>query len=71
MRFGIEGMTFVLEDLWEVGLQFFYFEKYAFLPNDTLVYFNAVFMILKSLELTVRVIIAMKKEWNDKENFRF
>ena len=70
MRFGIEGMTFVLEDLWEVGIQFFYFEKYAFLPNDKLVYFNAVFMILKSLELTMRVIMAMKKEWKYKKSFR-
>ena len=64
-----ELITFLLEDFVEVGLQFFYFEKYSFMPNDTIVYINAFFMIYKALELTVRMIIWMKKDWNFKESF--
>ena len=64
-----EFITFLLEDFVEVGLQFFYFEKYSFMPNDTIVYFNALFMIYKALELTVRGIILMKKDWEDEESF--
>ena len=57
----------MLEDFAEVGLQFFYFEKYSFMPNDTIVYFNALFMIYKALEITVRMIIEMKEDWNDED----
>ena len=64
-----EMITFLLEDFVEVGLQFFYFEKYSFMPNDTIVYINALFMIYKALELTVRMIIWMKEDWIDKESF--
>ena len=67
-----ELITFLLEDFVEVGLQFFYFEKYSFMPNDTMVWFNALFMVLKALELTVRMSIAMKENWNvdvSKESF--
>ena len=60
-----EFISFMLEDFAAVGLQFFYFEKYSFMPNDTIVYINALFMIYKALELTVRMIIAMKEHWND------
>ena len=60
-----ELITFLLEDFVEVGLQFFYLEKYSFMPNDTIVYINAFFMIYKALELTVRMMIFMKKRWND------
>ena len=59
-----ELITFILEDFMEVGLQFFYFEKFSFMPNDMFVYLNAIFMIYKALELTVRMIIFMKKRWN-------
>ena len=68
-----ELITFLLEDFVEVGLQFFYFEKYSFMPNDTIVYINAIFMIYKAFEITVRMIIFMKEEWydefGDKESF--
>ena len=62
-----EFISFILEDFVEVGLQYFYFEKYSFLPTDILVYFNASFMILKALELTLRMIIRLKKDWPDDE----
>ena len=58
------ALSFILEDFVEVGLQFFYFEKYALMPNDLLVYFNAVIMVLKALELTVRMILELKRKWN-------
>ena len=72
MKAGEEFISFILEDFVEVGLQYFYFEKYSFLPNDTLVYFNASFMVLKALELTIRMIINMKKSWTrfGEESFR-
>ena len=65
MKVKQEIITFILEDWVEVGLQFFYFEKYSFMPNNTLVYFNALFMIYKALELTVRMIILIKEDWNE------
>ena len=68
MKLSQELITFLLEDFVEVGLQFFYFEKYSFMPNDTIVYINAIFMIYKALEVTVRVIIWMKQKWNDDDN---
>ena len=69
MKVGQELITFLLEDFVEVGLQFFYFEKYSFMPNDTIVYINALFMVYKALELTVRMIILMKEDWNYQESF--
>ena len=63
MKGSEELITFLLEDFVEVGLQFFYFEKYSFMPNDTIVYFNALFMIYKALELTVRMIMWMNERW--------
>ena len=71
MKGSQEFISFLLEDFVEVGLQFFYFEKYSFVPNDTLVYINALFMTYKALELTFRMIILIKEKWNDddKESF--
>ena len=66
MKLAEAALSFILEDFVEVGLQFFYFEKYALMPNDLLVYFNAVIMVLKALELTVRMILKLKKKWNPK-----
>ena len=63
-------VTFILEDFVEVGLQFFYFEKYTYMPNDILSYFKASFMICKALEPTVRVIMYVIKEWNDEWNVK-
>ena len=68
MKVKQEIITFFLEDWVEVFLQFFYFEKYSFMPDNTVI-FNAIFMVLKALELTVRQIIYMKREWNDEESF--
>ena len=65
MKLTEAAVSFILEDFVEVGLQFFYFEKYALMRNDLLVYFNAVIMVLKALELTVRMILELKKNWND------
>ena len=64
MKLTQEAITFILEDFVQIGLQFFYFEKYSFLPNDILVYFNATFMVLKALELTVRMLLWIKEDWN-------
>ena len=71
MKGGEELISFILEDFVEVGLQYFYFEKYSFLPNDILVYFNASFMVLKALELTIRMIIVMKEDWTDDDEESF
>ena len=57
------AISFILEDFVEVGLQFFYFEKFSFMSKDTLVYFNAVFMILKALDLTIRMLLWIKEYW--------
>ena len=59
------GISFILEDFVEVGLQYFYFEKYEFKPSDSFVIFNSVFMILKALEVTYRMIMFMKQRWSD------
>ena len=63
------SLGFILEDFVQVGLQFFYFEKFAFLPNDLLVYFNAMIMIFPALGFTYRIVKVMKKEWQDQESF--
>ena len=64
------GISFILEDFVAVGLQYFYFEKYEFKPSDSFVIFNSVFMILKALELTYRMIMLMKEGWTyGKESF--
>ena len=65
MKLAEAAVSFILEDFVEVGLQFFYFEKYALMPNDLLVYFNAVIMVYKALELTIRMILELKNQWND------
>ena len=57
------GISFILEDFVAVGLQYFYFEKYEFKPSDSFVIFNSVFMVLKALELTYRMIKWMKEDW--------
>ena len=59
-----ESVSFFLEDFVEVGLQYFYFEKFSFLPNDILALFNAVFMVLKALDLVIRMIILIKQKWH-------
>ena len=46
--------SFILEDFVQVGLQYYYFEKYAFMPLDLFAYINAGFMVFKALELTLR-----------------
>ena len=56
-----ELITFLLEDFVEVGLQFFYFEKYSFMPDDTVI-FNAAFMAVKSMLIAWRLNI-----WDDED----
>ena len=63
------SLNFMLEDFVQVGLQYFYFEKFAFQPNTLLVYFNAMIMMLKALELTYRILKEMKKKWKSQERF--
>ena len=65
MKLAEAAVSFILEDFVEVGLQFFYFEKYALMPNDLLVYLNAVIMVLKALELTVSMILELKIQWSE------
>jgi len=55
--------SFLLEDLVEVALQYFYFEKYSFIEPDVLVYFNAMFMVFKALELTLRMVLCLIENW--------
>ena len=64
-------LSFLFEDFVEVGLQFFYFEKFTFLPGDSLVYFNAIFMLVKAIELATRNIIWVTSKDNDQEKLRF
>ena len=66
MKLSQDFFTFSFQDFVEVGLQFFYFEKFSFMPNDMLVYFNALFMIYKAFEVTVRTIMLMKEDWNER-----
>ena len=60
-------LSFVLEDFVQVGLQYFYFEKFFFLVDNWLIYINAGFMIVKAIKLTVRALILIKREWNKDE----
>ena len=63
MKVKQEIITFFLEDWVEISLQFFYFEKYSFMWDNT-VFFNAVFMVLKALELNWRIIIWILEDYS-------
>ena len=63
--------SFIFDDFVKVGLQFYYFGKFLFLPCDVLVHFNGIFMLLKVIELETSNIIRWKSKDNDKEKFRF
>ena len=66
----LEGIvSFILEDFVEVLLQYFYFEKFQF-ANEKLTYINAVFMIAKGIELTVRGMMVLKDVMSEQESFR-
>ena len=65
LRFSENITSFLFEDFVEVGLQYFYFEKYTFLPGDTFVYFKAIYMILMAVEYSIRTMILLKESWND------
>ena len=60
-------LSFIFEDSVEVALQFYYFEKFLFLPGDVLVYFNGIFMLLKAIKMATRNIIWV----TSKEKLRF
>ena len=61
-------LSFVFEDFVEIGLQYFYFEKYQF-ANDILTYIKASFMVAKGFELTVRTVIFLKQSMIYKKSF--
>ena len=63
-----EILSFILEDSVEIGLQYFFFEKFQF-TNDKLTYINAGFMIAKGIELTVRGVIEVKDSMSEQESF--
>ena len=56
--------SFLFEDCAQVGLQYFYFEKYRFRTSIT-IYINAGYMILRALILIIRV----GRLWWSKESF--
>ena len=60
-------LSFILKDFVEVGLQFFYFEKYQFL-NDTFTNINAGFMVVKTFDLAVSWMIVIIKQWIDEQD---
>ena len=62
-----EGITsFLLEDFAEVGLQYFYFEKFSF-KRDELVVLNALFMVMNALHITIRMLIFIREFLFEKE----
>ena len=65
------SLSFILEDFVQVGLQYFYIEKFAFMPNDLLVYFNAMVMVYKALDLTyqMRIMPKITISWNSQDSF--
>ena len=67
---GEETISYVFEDFVEVGIQFFCFEKYEFLPIDVFVIINLVFMMLKAIIVIFTIINYMRKKWKLKEIFR-
>ena len=69
-KLGEETVSYVFEDFVEVGIQFFYFEKYQFRPVGAVVIINLVFMILKEIIVICIIIRYMQKKWNMKESFR-
>ena len=76
MEISLEIVTFIFEDFFAVALQYFYFEKYSFIPSGTFVCLKVIFMTLKPLKLTVRWIILVYqmigslKEDSNQESFR-
>ena len=52
-------VSFLLEDVAQVIMQYYYFEKFNFLPTDAFTYFNAGFMIFTASEFLVRMIIML------------
>ena len=60
----LEGISiFILEDFAQVGLQYFYHEKYTFLENDVLVYVNVLFMVAKAIFFSVEIIVVSQKTY--------
>ena len=61
-------LSFILKDFVEVGLQFFYFEKYQFLI-DTFTNINAGFMVVKTFDLALSwMIVIIKQRKLDEED---
>ena len=56
-------ISFLYEDFVAIGLQYFYFEKYTFQSGDSFVYFNAFFMIFKTLSYSTMMVMKLKRVW--------
>ena len=65
-KFLESGVSFVFEDFVQVGLQYFYFERYL-LIGSPLMYVNAAFMIFKAVEFAIRVLMMWREWWNYEE----
>ena len=67
-KFLESGVSFIFEDFVQVGLQFFYFEKFLIIESPFM-YVNAAFMVLKAAEFAIRVLMMWQKWWGYKECF--
>ena len=61
-KFLESGVSFAFEDFVQVGLQFFYFEKYLIIGSPFM-YVNATFMVYRAGEFTIRVLMMWRNWW--------
>jgi len=62
-KLGEEIVSYIFEDFVEVGIQFFYFEKFEFQPINFFVVINLVFMALKEMFVIYTIIKYMREKW--------
>ena len=67
-KFIESGVSFVFEDFVQVGLQFFYFEKFLIIGSPFM-YVNATFMVYKAGEFAFRVLMMWRNWWSYQECF--
>ena len=70
LKFLENFISFIYEDFVAIGLQYFYFEKYTFQSGDSFVYFNAVFMIFKTLSYVTTEVMKLKRIWTANKKTR-
>ena len=58
------------EDFAQVIMQYYYFEKFSFLPPDAFTYFNAGFMIFTAGDFLVRMVKMLYNSIKSQENFK-